>query len=125
MAKKEELMKSFGDRIAKGSPTQKKAPATIADGEQMISAQEQERRSRSGRRATGDTSPRAAATEIKTSLSVDTELYDVLREIARRNGLPYKDLINACIRKYIELYEAKNGPVVLPRESRISADSLV
>ena len=125
MAKKDDLMKGFGDRIAKGSPAPKKANAADDSGERMISAQELERRSRAGRRATGDTSPRATSTEIKTSLSIDMELYDVMREIARRNGLPYKDLINASIRKYIELYEAKNGPVVLPRESRNSADSLV
>lgn len=60
-----------------------------------------------------------------TSLAVDAALYEKLREIARLNGLTYSDLVNAAMRKFIELYEEKHGPVVPPRESKISADSLV
>lgn len=60
-----------------------------------------------------------------TSLYLDREAYEKLREIARRNGLSNKELLDAAIKKYVELYEAKHGPVETSRESNISAESLI
>ena len=60
-----------------------------------------------------------------TSLYLDSDLYEQVRQIAKRNSLSYSEIINAAMRKYIELYEAKNGPIVPVRESKISADSIV
>lgn len=126
MAKKEDLMTSFGKRISEGSPKEQKALAgPIPVSVETISAQERERRSRTGRRKAGDNSPRATDVYAYTSLALDNDLYEKIREIARRNGLPYKDLVNAAMRKYIDLYEAKHGAIVVPRESNISADSLI
>ena len=129
MAKKEELKSMFGQRISGGSPAGKKAPTAkpveTNNGEQMISAQEAERRSRTGRKPSWDKSKRLKEQSSYTSLSLDGELYDKIREIARVNALPYKDIVNAALAKYIELYEAKNGPIIMPRESNISAASLI
>lgn len=60
-----------------------------------------------------------------TSLMLDMELYNKIREIAKINRLPYNELMDSAMRKFIELYEAKNGPVDLAGESNISADSLI
>lgn len=129
MAKKEDLMSGFGTRINEGSPTLRKSPAAPVDGERSgereISGQERERRSRAGRRTASDTSKRVTESYTYTSLALDDELYEKIREIARRNSLPYRDIINAALRKFIELYELKNGKISTSRESRISADSLV
>lgn len=80
---------------------------------------------RPGRPTRGDTRVRAHESSVYTSLYLNRENYEKLREIARINGLTNKDLLDAAIRKYIELYEEKYGPVEVARESRISADSLV
>lgn len=129
MAKKEDLMSGFGTRISEGSPTLRKPPVAPADGERSgereISGQERERRSRTGRRPAADNSRRVTESYTYTSLALDDELYEKIREIARRNSLPYRDIINASLRKFIELYELKNGKISTSRESRISADSLV
>ena len=78
-----------------------------------------------GRPQRGDTRTRAHENACYTSLYLEKEPYEKLREIARRNGLSNKELLSAAIKKYIELYEAKNGPVEIPRESKISAESLI
>ncbi len=129
MAKKEDLMTGFGTRISEGSPALRKSSTAPDDGERSgerkTDDQERERRSRTGRRSTEDTSRRVTESYTYTSLALDDNLYEKIREIARRNSLPYRDIINAALRKYIELYEAKNGPLSTSRESRISADSLI
>ncbi len=89
------------------------------------SKQEQERRSRTGRPQNGDNRKRLTKEYAYTSLAIDKDLYAKLRKIAFDNGLPYKDLLDAAIRKYIELYEAKHGPVQTSSELKISADSLI
>ena len=118
-------MTGFGERIKSGSPSVNKTKNEKHSGEQTLSAQEKERRSRSGRRPTSDNSPRVTDTYAYTSLALHNETYEKIREIARRNGLPNRDLVNAALRKYVELYEAKNGPIEPSRESKISADSLI
>lgn len=65
------------------------------------------------------------ARRMFTSLSLDVELYEKIREIARVNKLQYNEILDSAMRKYIELYEVKNGPVEIVRESNISADSLI
>ena len=131
MAKTEELIDGFGSRIKQpetGVKNERKPKPTKKDKKPLaepISEQERVRRSRAGRKKAGSTETRLGDTMTFTSLRLHTETYNKIREIARRNGLPYCDLINAAIRKFIELYEAKNGVIELPRESNISADSLI
>lgn len=99
----------------------RKQPKKPAPVEQTESAAEPRKGSAPARPARG----RIGSAPKYTSLAVDASLYEKLREIARINGLTYSDLVNAAMRKYIELYEEKYGPVEPPRESRISADSLI
>lgn len=129
MAKKEDLKNGFLKRIENGSPSPKtdQSPGNVEReiGEHTISAQERERRSRSGRKRVGDTSARLTDSYEYTSLALDVNLYEKIREIGKRNGLPYRDIVNAALRKYIELYEDKNGPVTVSGEAKISAESLI
>lgn len=125
MAKKSDLMTGFGERIKSGSPTAKKPASQNTAREQTISAQEVERKSRAGRKPSWDKSPRLKDTYQFTSLALNAEVYEKIREIATLNGLPYRDIVNAALNKYVEMYEAKHGPLETARESKISADSLV
>lgn len=125
MAKKEEMLQRL-DGLLSGparNPRREAAPAS-PDAGRAISAQELERRSLAGRKPSWDRE-RLTANRTYTSLSLDSESYSKIREIARINGLPYKDLIDAAMRKFVELYEERHGPVVISGEPRISADSLV
>ena len=75
-------------------------------------------------------SPMYKANKLKkkfryTSLYLDSDLYEQVREIAKHNSLSYTEVIKAAMRKYVELYDAKNGPIEPVRESKISADSIV
>lgn len=126
MAKKENLKNGFGSLLQKGNTiTKDKTSVNNSTSEQTISAQEQERRRRAGRHKAGDGSKRSMESYAYTSLALEIDAYEKIRQIASLNGLPYRDIINAALRKYVELYEAKHGPVQTPRESNISADSLI
>lgn len=80
---------------------------------------------KAGRISSGDSRPRLTNNYQFTSFAVDREQYELIREIARRHGLSYKEVVDAAFKKYIELYEAKNGPIKIVRESNIRADDLV
>ena len=117
MNKKTDLIQDIDNLL--GTENKKK---TVPE---QITGQEAERRSRVGRRNSGDDRIRLSEQTMYTSLAIDKDLYAKLRQIATINNLPYKDLLNAAIKKYIQLYEAKYGPVTSPRESKITADSLI
>lgn len=78
-----------------------------------------------GRPARGEIRQNTQNELCYTSLVLEKEPYEKIREIARANGLSYKDLVSAAIRKFVELYEAKHGPIQTSRESKISAESLI
>ena len=127
MAKKEDMKKGIENLLA-GGPKPKPVPRerqVTDEADATISAQERERRSRTGRRRTDDTRPRATQAYNYTSLALDLDLYEKIRQIAIRNGLPYRDIVNAAMKLYIDRYEAKNGVIETSRESRISAMDLV
>ncbi len=110
MAKKQDLLENITDVLEnEGEKIQSRKPFN----------------GKPGRPARGDNRERAKSVHCYTSLMLEKLPYEKLREIARINGLSYKDLVNASIRKFVELYEAKHGPVETSRESNISAESLI
>jgi hypothetical protein len=113
--------KNDSSQISTTSQIQEADPEQM---EHMLSVPDADSRLTAGRPRKGDNRPRMLETNKRTSLTVDKELYATLCQIAYDNGLSIKDVMNAALRKYISLYEAKHGPVTL-RESHISADSLV
>lgn len=87
-----------------------------------------EREQKENKSTSHDSTKPAARVQARrkyTSLCIDQDAYEKLREIARRNQLTYNEILDAAIRKYVSLYEAQYGVVELSRESKISADSLV
>ena len=62
--------------------------------------------------------------EIRTSLVINRNLYQVINQIAIMNNLTIKEVMNAAMKLYIDRYEQKNGPIT-SRESKISADELI
>lgn len=120
MAKKEDLMNGFGTRINEGSPALRKRPSDSPNGERSG-----ERKDNVRKRGANSEARKGSQTYTYTSLALDDELYAKIRRIADDNSLPYRDIVNAAFRKYVELYEAKHGPVQTPRESHISADALI
>lgn len=60
----------------------------------------------------------------KTSFELKRDTHEVLKEIARRNGLSLRQLISAVLLSFIEKYVKEHGPVT-PRESKISLDKLI
>lgn len=124
MAKKEDLMTGFGNRMRKDPPVRKSLGDRLADepeGEHPESAPEPVRTAPGNRTA----SARIGRKYNYTTLYVEPAVYEQLREIARRHRLNYNEIVNAAFRKYVELYEARHGSLQTPRESNISADSLV
>ena len=124
MAKTEDLKNDFGNRMKKGTPVRKSLDDRLkegADGERTESAKAPTAAIRRGRAA----AERIGHAYNYTSLHIEPGVYEQLREIARRNRLTYTEVVNAAFRKYVELYEARHGSLETPRESNISADSLV
>ena len=117
MADKEKLMKGLDDLLEK-KPSQKRK-------EDEAGAREAAHRNGVGRPRKGDNRERLSTTNMYTSLSLDKETYGKIRIIAQINNLSIREVMDAALRKYIGLYEAAHGEVVTPRESKISADSLV
>lgn len=120
MNDKEKFTAGMGSLLDRKPTKEPKAEAS-----REISVQEQTRRERAGRHKNGDDREKLTANNMYTSLAIDKDLYAKIRIIAQVNGLPYKDLLNAALSKYIELYEKKHGPVTTSRESNISAESLI
>lgn len=128
MAKRQDLIDGFQSRLKETSKNDKKPAPRKTDGQpdgKPLSTQEIERRSRVGRKGAGNAESRLGDARTYTSLRINAEQYEKLREIARRNGLPYCDLIDAAIRRFVEQYEVKHGQVEVSRESHISAESLI
>lgn len=55
-----------------------------------------------------------ATQKIQTGLRLNEPLYDKLRAISERENRSLNNLIEYITQKYVEDYEAANGPVHLP-----------
>lgn len=62
--------------------------------------------------------------EIPRTIKIEKEIYEKIVSISDHNGITIKDIVNASLRNYISKYEKNHGPVT-PRESNISAESLI
>jgi predicted DNA-binding ribbon-helix-helix protein len=73
--------------------------------------QAQRRTFLTGRRRKDETREPATKDDIRTSLLLNKHQYDIVREIALREGMTIKDLISAMLQFAIERYEEKHGKV--------------
>ena len=73
--------------------------------------QAQRRTFLTGRRRKDETREPATKDDIRTSLLLNKHQYDIVREIALREGMTIKDLISAMFQLGIDRYEEKHGKV--------------
>lgn len=68
--------------------------------------------------------PQRADGYRRTSMIVNVELGAKLKEIAFREGLTEKDVLEAAMRKAVESYEEKNGKIVPTDRDKLTAKGL-
>ena len=73
--------------------------------------QSQRRSFLTGRRRKDETREPATKDDVRTSLLLNRYQYDIVREIALREGMTIKDLISAMFQLGIDRYEEKHGKV--------------
>ena len=78
--------------------------------------QAQRRTFLTGRRRKDETREPATKDDIRTSLLLNKHQYDIVREIALREGMTIKDLISAMFQLGIDRYEEKHGKVELRKK---------
>ena len=88
---------------------------TLTDEEYEIlkERQSQRRTFLTGRRRRDDTRELVTKDDIRTSLLMNKHQYDLVREIALREGMTIKDLVSAMFQLGIDRYEEKHGKVEL------------
>ena len=86
---------------------------TLTDEEYEIlkERQTQRRTFLTGRRRRDDTRELVTKDDIRTSLLLNKHQYDIVREIALREGMTIKDLVSAMFQLGIDRYEEKHGKV--------------
>ena len=73
--------------------------------------QAQRRTYLTGRRRKDETREPATKDDMRTSMLVNKHQYAIVREIALREGMTIKDLVNAMFQLGIDRYEEKHGKV--------------
>ena len=79
--------------------------------------QAQRRTFLTGRRRKDETREPATKDDIRTSMLLNKHQYDIVREIALREGMTIKDLVSAMFQLGIDRYEEKHGKVVLRKKN--------
>lgn len=57
-----------------------------------------------------------ATAKIQTGLRLDEELYNKLRALSELEGRSLNNMMEFIARRYVENYEAQNGPLAPPRD---------
>lgn len=116
MGAKEEQLRGgisamFGDGQQKAAE-----PRMISEEEyaELEYQQNERRKFLTGRRAKDDPRSLITSDDMRTSIIVDKKQYAIIKEIALRECVTIKDLINAIFQLAIDKYEEKNGQV-MPR----------
>ena len=84
--------------------------------------QAQRRTYLTGRRRKDETREPASKDDIRTSMLLNKHQYDIVREIALREGMTIKDLISAMFQLGIDRYEEKHGKVELRKKESEKKD---
>jgi predicted DNA-binding ribbon-helix-helix protein len=84
--------------------------------------QAQRRTFLTGRRRKDESREPATKDDIRTSLLLNKHQYDIVREIALREGMTIKDLISAMFQLGIDRYEEKHGKVELRKKRTETKD---
>ena len=100
----------FGD----GSQTAPKGVQLTDEEYEILEERQSQRRAfLTGRRRKDETREPATKDDVRTSLLLNKHQYDIVREIALREGMTIKDLVSAMFQLGIDRYEEKHGKVEL------------
>lgn len=121
--KKEQLKEGISAMFGEGTQSPSK-PLKITDEEYEIleERQSQRRAFLTGRRRKDDTRELASKDDVRTSLLLNKQQYDIVREIALREGMTIKDLIYAMFQLGIDRYEEKHGKVEVRQQKNEKKD---
>lgn len=88
-------------------------PLKITDEEYEIleERQSQRRAFLTGRRRKDETREPVTKDDVRTSLLLNKHQYEIVREIALREGMTIKDLVSSMFQLGIDRYEEKHGKV--------------
>lgn len=89
---------------------------------EMERRQSERRYFMTGRRKNDDSRELLTKNDIRTSMILDKDQYDILKEIALREAMTIKDLAFAMFQYGIEGYERKHGKVVVRNGQPTSKD---
>ena len=99
----------FGDGQQRAAEPRRISPEEY---EELEYQQSERRKFLTGRRAKDDPRSLVTVDDMRTSIIVDRKQYAIIKEIALRECVTIKDLINAIFQLAIDKYEEKNGEVV-------------
>lgn len=110
--KKEQLKEGISAMFGEGTQSPPK-PLKITDEEYEIleERQSQRRAFLTGRRRKDETRELVTKDDVRTSLLLNKHQYEIVREIALREGMTIKDLVSAMFQLGIDRYEEKHGKV--------------
>ena len=75
-----------------------------------------------GRKAQDNPNLRITRNDVRTSIILDKDQYDIIKEIALRETMTIKDLMFAMFQLAIDRYEQKNGKVILRTEQKTAKE---
>ncbi len=110
--KKEQLKEGISAMFGEGTQSPPK-PLKITDEEYEIleERQSQRRAFLTGRRRKDETREPVTKDDVRTSLLLNKHQYEIVREIALREGMTIKDLVSSMFQLGIDRYEEKHGKV--------------
>ena len=89
---------------------------------QMERKQSERRFFMTGRKVQDDPSLRITQNDVRTSMILDKDQYNIIKEIALRETMTIKDLMFAMFQLAIDRYEQKNGKVIIRSEQKTAKD---
>ena len=115
--KKDQLKGGISAMFGDGSQLAPKAMKLTDEEYEILEERQSQRRAfLTGRRRKDETREPATKDDVRTSLLLNKHQYDIVREIALREGMTIKDLISAMFQLGIDRYEEKHGKVELRKK---------
>ena len=112
--RKDQLKGGISAMFGDGQPTTPQPKVITEDQYAELERRQSDRRYfMTGRRRNDDTTELLTKNDVRTSMILDKDQYELLKEIALREAMTIKDLAFAMFKLGIEMYEKKHGKVVL------------
>lgn len=112
--RKDQLKGGISAMFGEGQPAVPQPQVITEDQYAELERRQSDRRYfMTGRKKNDDTSDLLTKNDIRTSMILEKDQYDLLKEIALREAMTIKDLAFAMFKLGIDAYEKKHGKVVL------------